>query len=53
MLDEVTGQHFRKTGYVVDGLLGINLRELTTGLWQGINEVTTKLNVLSIFLKSF
>jgi len=43
MLDEVACQYFRKTGYVVDGLLGVNLRELTTGLRQCIDEVATKL----------
>jgi hypothetical protein len=43
MFDEVACQYFRKTGYVVDGLLGVNLRELTTGLRQCIDEVATKL----------
>ena len=43
VIDQISGQHFRETRNIINGLFGIQLTALTTGLGQGINQMTLEL----------
>jgi hypothetical protein len=42
MVDEIAGQYFGESRNIVNRFLRVNLSELPTCLWQGINQVTAE-----------